>query len=355
MKKIVSIVGARPQFVKLSPLSKKLSQYVEEIVIHTGQHYDENMSKVFFDELGIKKPDYNLEVGSGKHGVQTAEMMLKLEEILENEEPDLCIIFGDTNSTLAGALVASKLGVTTLHIEAGLRSFNRSMPEEINRIVADHLSDHLFAPNQISYDNLLKEGLHEKSVITGDIMVDSVLDNSSEASAKSLILDELGIVSSDYYLVTLHRPYNVDNIPRLKNIFIELSKLNKNIVFPVHPRTRKIISDSDLKISNRILLTDPVGYFDFLKLMQNSYKIITDSGGIQKEAYILKKPCITLRHETEWTETVTSGWNLLIDLNEDQFFADKIINFIPPNENKPLFGDNVSEKMLKEILVILNK
>ncbi|RNC83336.1 MAG: UDP-N-acetylglucosamine 2-epimerase (non-hydrolyzing) [Balneola sp.] len=349
MKKIISIVGARPQFVKLSPLSKILREDFNEIIIHTGQHFDENMSKVFFEELDIPLPDYNLGVGSGNHGWQTAQMLIEIEEVLIKERPDLVIIFGDTNSTLAGILASSKLNIDTVHIEAGLRSYNMEMPEEQNRIVSDHLSNHLFAPSKTAVANLKKEGLYEKAYLTGDIMVDSVLNNVELAKEKSKVVYDLELTPDEYYLVTLHRPYNVDDPDSLKNILSELGKLGHKVIFPVHPRTRKIIEKNKLSIANNIRLINPQGYLDFINLQKNSLKIITDSGGIQKEAYILNKPCITLRSETEWLETVESGWNLLITDAGSSMFSEDITGFQPLGEQEKVYGENVANRM-KDII-----
>lgn len=351
--KILSIVGARPQFIKLSALSHLLRQEFEEIIVHTGQHYDSNMSHVFFSDLGINPPDYNLKVGSGTHGKQTGDMLIKLEEVMLKEKPDMVIIFGDTNSTLAGSLAASKLGITTIHIEAGLRSYNRNMPEEINRVTADHLSDWLFAPNEEAKQNLIQEGLGAKTIITGDIMVDSVLKNVEQATQTSSIIKELKLSGKDFYLLTLHRPYNVDDPKRLKFIFGELSKIKQQVVFPIHPRTKEKVRDASIQIPENITVINPAGYKDFLALQSHARKIITDSGGIQKEAYILEKPCITLRSETEWVETVEAGWNLLIDTSKEEPFAKRIEDFIPSADHKDLFGHNVGEAMLTEIKNIL--
>ena len=352
--KIASIVGARPQFIKLGPLSKKINIRFEEVIIHTGQHFDKNMSDMFFNDLSIPKPDYNLNINCRSHGEQTGKMMIELEKVLQRENPSLVIVFGDTNSTLAGSLVCSKLHILTIHIEAGLRSFNREMPEEINRIVSDHTSDFLFAPTKTAMENLEREGIVGKAVLTGDIMIDSLSDNIERADQISNILETKGLVPEKYYLMTLHRPYNVDDPDKLCNIFTKLSKVDSQIIFPVHPRTRKVINDNSMVIPENVLLSEPVGYLDFIKLESCSMKIITDSGGIQKEAYILKKPCITIRPETEWIETVKEGWNVLVDVGSDDFI-NTIETFNPSQEQSDLFGINVAQKMFDQIQKIMSE
>ncbi len=349
--KIAFIVGARPQFIKLGPLLKKTNKHFEGVIIHTGQHFDENMSEKFFEDFDLPRPDYNLNVNCGDHGEQTGKIMIELEKVLKRESPSFAIVFGDTNSTLAGSLVCSKLNRPIIHIEAGLRSFNKKMPEEINRIVSDHTSDFLFAPTKTAMRNLEREGIVEKAFLTGDIMVDSLKDNIDRADQISKILRTKAMVGKNYYLMTLHRPYNVDDPLKLKNIFIKLSKINNQIIFPVHPRTKKIINDNHLTIPENILLSDPVGYLDFIKLESSSVKIITDSGGIQKEAYLLKKPCITIRPETEWIETVKEGWNVLVDAASNDF-VNTIESFNPSKEQIDLFGKNVAQKMFENIIAI---
>lgn len=345
--RIFSIVGARPQFIKLAPLSSQLKGFHEEIIVHTGQHYDYALSEKIFQDLEIRKPDIHLGIGSGSHAVQTAEMMIKLEMAMIERKPDLIIIFGDTNSTLAGALAASKLKIPLIHIEAGLRSFNKAMPEEINRIVADHVSEYLFAPTKTAVDNLTKEGKANSTFLTGDIMVDTLKNSLLLAGQKSNILDELNVTANRYNLLTLHRDYNVDSPEILRKILEQIGKLEELIIFPVHPRTRKML-DTFNNMPANIQLTEPVGYLDFIMLQYNSGRIITDSGGIQKEAYLLKKPCITLRTETEWIETVEEKWNLLLS-PEDPEMAEKINSFITPNKQNQIFGENVTEQMMKII------
>lgn len=345
--KIFSIVGARPQFIKLAPLSSKLEGIHEETIVHTGQHYDYLMSEKIFLDLGIRKPDIHLETGSGSHAVQTAEMMIKLESAMIGNRPDLVIVFGDTNSTLAGAMATAKLNIPLLHIEAGLRSFNRNMPEEINRIVTDHVSNICFAPTQTAVQNLSNEGLGNQTYLTGDIMVDTMKFNLKIATQKSTVLADLKLESGCFSLLTLHRDYNVDSLEILENLLIQLGQLDDQIIFPIHPRTKKILG-SNKNIPKNIQLTEPLGYLDFITLENYSSRIITDSGGIQKEAYILKKPCFTLRTETEWVETVEEKWNRLIS-PKNQNIASEINSFLVPEKQNPIFGENVTDKMVKII------
>lgn len=315
------------------------------IILHTGQHYDKNMSENFFREMEIPAPNYNLCIGSGSQASMTAGMLEAIEKILIKESPDKVIVFGDTNSTLAGALAAVKHGIKTYHIEAGLRSFNRTMPEEINRIVADHTCDILFAPTKTAISNLNNEGLAERTIFSADIMVDSLKNHLQKALSLSTVKAKYNLTES-YFLLTLHRPYNVDNI---KIIFEKLASLNIKIIFPVHPRTLNIIGVNNLSIPKNILMIEPQGYFDFLALQYYSTKILTDSGGIQKEAYILKKPCITLRTEIEWIETIEDGWNILLDYNDIEF-SEKINSFNPTRSQTNVFGENVANRIAKKII-----
>jgi UDP-GlcNAc3NAcA epimerase len=345
--KFFSIVGARPQFIKLAPLSAALQQQHQEYIVHTGQHYDYAMSEKIFEDLGIRKPDIHLEIGAGGQTEQIAAMMLKLEAAMLEKKPDVVIVFGDTNSTLAGALIAAKLTIPIIHIEAGLRSFNRGMPEEINRIVTDHVSKYLFAPTPTAVANLKNEGLEKVTYLTGDIMVDTMKNSIAVALKKSAIMQQLQLQPQSFSLLTMHRHYNVDDSGIMEHILTQLGQLEDKIIFPVHPRTRKMLPAS-FTVPQNIVLTEPQGYLDFIALQHAANKIITDSGGIQKEAYILRKPCITLRTETEWVETVQAGWNLLVQPT-DADIANKIATFNPPQQQENIFGENVTAQMLNII------
>ena len=347
--KIISVVGARPQFIKLAILSKELRENHNEIIIHTGQHYDDNMSRYFFEEMQIAKPDYNLNIGSGSHGKQTAEMLIGLEDIFLHQKPDVVITFGDTNTTLATGLAATKLNIPVAHVEAGLRSHNREMPEEINRILTDHISDYLFAPTLTAMENIKIENLYGKPFLVGDVMYDSLLYYGKIAEQKSRILKNLKLKQKEYILLTLHRPYNVDNIQKLQNIFSALKQTKRFIVLPVHPRSRKMIESTNIIIPENISIIEPLGYLDFIFLQKHSEKIITDSGGIQKEAYLNGIPCITIRPETEWIETVEAGWNVLVGDKKDQLI-ENCLHFKPSHNRPRYFGDGDSSKKIISIL-----
>ncbi|MCL6471234.1 MAG: UDP-N-acetylglucosamine 2-epimerase (non-hydrolyzing) [Firmicutes bacterium] len=339
--KIATIVGARPQFIKSLPVSTEIRKLCREVLIHTGQHYDYNMSEIFFAEMGLPKPDYNLGVGSGRQGKQTAEMIGRIEAVLIDEKPDMVLVYGDTNSTLAGALAAAKLHIPVAHVEAGLRSFDRGMPEEINRIVTDRLSDILFCPTKTAVENLENEGIVEGVELVGDVMYDAALHFAAIAEEKSLILDKLKLKPKSYLLATIHRASNTDEPANLKVLLEAFVKSQKLIVFPVHPRTRKTMEDhglSDIVKGTKVRLVEPVGYIDFLKLEKNAAKILTDSGGVQKEAFFFAVPCITLRNTTEWVETVENGWNILAGTNENLILK-YIADFNPTGEPPKLYGD----------------
>lgn len=311
--KIAVVVGARPQFIKHAPFELACKGNIDLITIHTGQHYDDNMNKVFFDQFNLKKPDYMLETGGGNHGEQTGKMLTEIEPILVEEKPSYVLVYGDTNSTLAGALAAAKLNIPVIHIEAGLRSFNREMPEEINRVVTDHISYILFTSTEQALANLNKEGLNKRVHLIGDIMADSI-ELANQVDGNFDILDE------PYCYATIHRPYNTDNPDRLRHIMDILNQLDLPVIFSIHPRTRKVCKTYgvDLERYFNIRFTDPLSYFDNIHYLKNAAHAITDSGGVQKEAYILKTPCITIRSETEWVETLRGNWNVLCfdNLNE---------------------------------------
>lgn len=350
--KILSIVGARPQFIKLAPLVDKLKGKHESVILHTGQHYNPEMSQLIFDQLNIPEPDYNLEVGSHTQGKQTGLMLEGIEKVLLKERPDIVVVFGDTNSTIAGVLAAVKLHIKTAHVEAGLRSFNRAMPEEINRVMTDHCSDVLFAPTDVAVKNLVNEGIVSNVFLVGDIMYDSILRNMSIAEKKSAIIDDLDLKNESYSVLTLHRQENTDTVENLVRIINGLIRSNENIIFPIHPRTVKYLKECSLmeKINgSNIRMIDPLGYLDFLLLMKNASKIITDSGGIQKEAYFMRKPCITLRNETEWIETVEDGWNILVGADEDRI-VNALNDFDPKGSIKDFYGDGTCAEKIVTIL-----
>lgn len=347
--KIATIVGARPQFIKAATVSRVIQEKsgISEIIIHTGQHYDPNMSDIFFDELQIPLPDINLEVGSGTHGRQTGRMLESIEEILISERPDWVLVYGDTNSTVAGSLAASKLHIPIAHVEAGLRSFNRKMPEEINRITTDHISDCLFAPTQNAMDLLAKEGLSGRSVFSGDVMYDSILHYRKLAEAKSNLHSIVNVETDKYYLATVHRQENTDKLQNLQDIFLAFSELDYPVVVPLHPRTYKYLEDITYRSNVKII--SPVGYLDMITLLSNCHKVLTDSGGLQKEAYFLKKPCVTLRDETEWVETLEGNWNFIVGANRLQIIDKISVSTFGVQKNA--FGDgNAAEKIIDHLL-----
>jgi UDP-GlcNAc3NAcA epimerase len=350
--KIVTIVGARPQFIKAASVSRAIQKHnedhdskIKEIMVHTGQHYDENMSQIFFDELEIREPDYNLGVGSGTHGKMTGAMLEKIEEVLLDEKPDVVLVYGDTNSTLAGALAAVKLHIPVGHVEAGLRSFNRQMPEEINRILTDHVSKFLFCPTDTAVENLKKEGITGGVFKVGDVMFDSFLSNKNLAERKSRILSDLGVKPKSFCLVTVHREENTTNGKRLTGIFEAFKKLSTQkcpFIAPLHPRTRKAINElgGDRLGGPHVRILEPVSYLDMILLETHARLILTDSGGVQKEAYFAKTPCITLREETEWVELVKHGFNLVAGTRAEDVF----LSFRKIAHNKIDFSSNLYGK-----------
>lgn len=358
--KILTIVGARPQFIKAAAVSRiaRSLEHITEVLVHTGQHYDQNMSDVFFSELDIPKPNYYLGIGSGTHGIQTGKMLGAIEEVLVKEKPDWVLVYGDTNSTLAGALAATKLHIPIAHVEAGLRSFNRKMPEEINRVLTDHAANLLFTPTEVANQNLYKEGIASNLIyLVGDVMYDASLYYVKKAELASHILDSLKLQLKKYILSTIHRAENTDTSDRLTAIIEALSKLSQEItvVLPLHPRTKKILEDLQMldKIPETLCLIDPVSYYDMILLEKNSKMIVTDSGGIQKEAYFYQVPCITLRDETEWVELVDAGWNHLIAPTSSSEIYQKIKNqmcqLIPSSTNN-LYGDGTAASKILEVL-----
>ena len=348
--KIVSIVGARPQFIKAAAVSRLLREGHCEFLVHTGQHYDYEMSGVFFDGLQLPSPDANLEVGSGAHGAQTGAMLRGIEEVLLAERPDYLLIYGDTNSTLAGALAASKLSVPVAHVEAGLRSFNRRMPEEINRVVADHLSDLLLCPSDTAMRNLTAEGITQGAHLVGDVMLD-VLNwaRCRLAEKPSDILQRLGVAPGRYLLATVHRSENTDDLSRLSAILKAFNALEETVVFPVHPRARKAIAAAGCPIEPHVRLIDPAGYLDMIALAGAARMILTDSGGLQKEAYWLGVPCVTMRQETEWVETVEAGWNMLAGSDTEKIM-EAVRGFEPDPRRPALYGDGSAAARCVDLL-----
>jgi len=352
--KVASIVGARPQFIKIAPLCREFhkKENIRHLIIHTGQHYDDKMSKAFFEELGIPEPDYNLGIGSGSHGRQTGRMMEEIEKVILDESPDMVLVYGDTNSTLAGALVAAKIHIPVAHVEAGLRSFNRRMPEEINRVLTDHVSNLLFCPTETAVKNLAQEGIINGVHLSGDVMYDAFLHNIQISERKSTIVEQLRLRPKEYFLATLHRAENTDqpeNLNKILTAFVELSKVGIRVVFPVHPRTRKQLGTFDGNAHPNLLMIDPVSYLDMLVLEKNAKTILTDSGGVQKEAYWFRVPCITLRDETEWVETVESGWNVLVGANKGKII-EGVLSSTSPGIYSNCYGDGAAAKRITKLL-----
>ncbi len=385
--KIANIVGARPQFIKLAPILTAINKFngknrgekISDVLIHTGQHYDFEMSQVFFEELALKLPEYNLEVGSGRHGFQTGEIIKRVEEVLLREKPDVVMVYGDTNSTLGGALASVKLNIPVAHVESGLRSYNKKMPEEINRLMTDHISEILFCPTVYSVNNLKKEGfesivndgelinlendfdllfkLKPPFVINvGDVMYDALSIDLNLAEKKSDILRKLNIEPKSYMLATIHRAENTDNLFALTNIFEGLkliAETDNKIIIPLHPRTRKKITDISKKYfsNNNLIIIEPVSYLDMIILEKNARVILTDSGGIQKEAFILNIPCVTLRNETEWIETLNLGWNVLVGCDPKKIFK-AVAEVKEGIKRTGAYGDGrAAERIIKTLLL----
>ena len=353
--KIVSIIGARPQFIKASSVSKALRQTKhQEFIIHTGQHYDYEMSRVFFNEMELQEPDVNLEVGSGSHGKQTGEMLIQIEKVLMAEKPCFVLVYGDTNSTLAGALAAVKLHISVAHVEAGLRSFNRKMPEEHNRVLTDHMSEFLFCPTKTAVNNLENEGITRGVHLVGDVMYDAILHYIKLAEKKSDVLERLKLDPKCYALATVHRAENTDDPARLRNIIEALELINKetSVIFPVHPRTKKYLRNLKIKYQDlKIKIIDPLPYLDMLILEKNSNLILTDSGGLQKEAYWFNIPCVTLRDETEWVELVELGVNTISGSHRENIYqAYRTMTGKKFDSTPELYGNGKASNLIVEIL-----
>lgn len=352
--KIINVVGARPNFIKIAPVMEEMKKYkeIESLLVHTGQHYDENMSKSFFDDLGIPRPDFNLNVGSASHAIQTANIMIEFEKICFKENPDYVLVVGDVNSTLACALAAKKLGIKVIHIEAGLRSFDTKMPEEINRILTDRISDILFCPSTNAVENLRKEGFDNfdcKIIKSGDVMLDAVLFYKKFSKNPNFKIPQ------EFVLSTIHRAENTDNSQKLQSILKAFEEISQKIpvILPIHPRTKKKLINSKLRIHHPgLIIVDPVGYLEMLYLLENCSLVITDSGGLQKEAFFFKKPCVTLREETEWVELVENGFNEVVGTDKENIIIgykkmiDKELDF-----NIDLYGNGkASSKIVKELI-----
>jgi len=356
------VFGTRPEIIKLAPVIRAFERRgIEPLIVHTGQHYDYEMSKIFLEELELHKIDYHLEVGSGTQAYQTGMAMIKIEEVLMKEKPDVTLVQGDTNTVLAGALASVKLKIPVAHVEAGLRSFDRTMPEEINRILADHASEVLFAPTEEAKKNLEKEGIVEGVYVVGNTIVDAVLQNSEIAERKSRILETLGLKSKEYAVLTAHRAENTDSEENLKKLVEIIGSLPIVVVYPVHPRTEKRLKAlglwEKLEAKEHVILTKPLGYLDFLKLQKNARFVLTDSGGIQEESIILNVPCLTLRYNTERPETIKAGGNVLVGLEKNRvlYYVNKLLNdeeFYSRMANaKNPFGDGKAGERIAEILI----
>jgi UDP-N-acetylglucosamine 2-epimerase (non-hydrolysing) len=349
--KIASIVGARPQFIKLAPLSREIRKKHREVLIDTGQHYDQEMAGNFFTEFRIPKPDHSLGIGSADHGEQTGRMLIALEKVLVAELPRLAIVFGDTNSTLAGALAAAKLNIPVAHVEAGLRSYDTTMPEELNRVLTDHLAKLLFCPTDNSKENLKREGITEGVHVVGDVMVDALEESKKAAERHSKAMQLFNLKKNEFQLLTVHRPVNTDAKKNLEGIMNAIGASGVTTVFPAHPRTVNALKEHGLesKIPKNIIVTKPLGHMDMIWLQSNAARVITDSGGVQKEAYLLGVPCITLRDTTEWVETVMANWNVLVGADQTKI-QDAIKNFSPPKYRPKIFGPPGASARIAKII-----
>jgi UDP-GlcNAc3NAcA epimerase len=344
VRTILTVVGARPQFIKAAPVSRALARKgLREVLVHTGQHFDDAMSRVFFEELDIPAPAYNLDVHSLGHGAMTGRMLEKLETVMLKERPDTVVVYGDTNSTMAGALAAAKLHLPVAHVEAGLRSFNRQMPEEINRVVTDHLSTLLFCPTRTAVRNLSEEGIAKGVHAVGDVMYDTVVAAVARAKSRSAILEILGVVPKSYAVATIHRAENTDDNQQFLQLlaWLEEAALTQPVIMPAHPRTRHLIASLGV-MPKGVRLIDPLGYMDMTRLVHEAAAIFTDSGGLQKEAYFHRVPCVTLRHETEWVETIEAGWNRLWTIPDHT----------GPLQEIPDYGDGHAAELIVEALAI---
>ena len=347
--RVVSVVGARPQFIKAAPLGRALRARHEEILVHTGQHYDDNMSAVFFRELALAEPDRSLGIGSGSQGAQTGQMLAAIEEVLVETAPRLVLVFGDTNSTLAGALAAAKLGIPVAHVEAGLRSFNRAMPEEINRVLTDHVSTLLFAPAADAAALLAKEGIERGVHVVGDLMLDALEMFRGRAIERGAAR-ALG-VEPPYIVATIHRAENTNDEARLRELLAGLDGCGLTVVLPLHPRTKKRMAELDLRVpSARLHLVEPQGYLDMLSLQAGAACVATDSGGMQKEAYFLGVPCVTLRDETEWTATLSTGWNVLAGADATRIAAAVQAQLRPHGPRPALYGDGRAAQKIVDVI-----
>ena len=347
--KVLTVVGARPQLVKAAAVSRALRRQHDEILVHTGQHYDYGMSAVFFEELELPHPDVNLGVGSGAHGAQTGAMLAGIERTLQETKPDWVLVYGDTNSTLAGALAASKLHVRIAHVEAGLRSFNRLMPEEINRVVTDHVADVLLCPSQTAVQNLDAEGVRSGVFCVGDVMLDALLFARARALNGSDVLGRLSLNDGGYAVATIHRAENTDNPERLAAILRGLAASPHPVVFPVHPRTRKLLDSMGGSLPAHMRVIEPLGYMDMVRLVSGARVVATDSGGLQKEAYWLGVPCVTLRGETEWLETAQTGWNSVVGADTGRI-AEALAHFQAPAQRPPVYGEPGAATRCVEVL-----